>query len=438
MPELLRTHDIDVVITTRPWNQAAAAATRYGVWRLQPGAEERYRQGPPFFLEARDGNPVSVMSLVVHLPRESQPLAIDSASFATVRDISAGSNRVAPYWGGAEILVDNLQLAHAGGLAAVRARARPFPANGLDRHDPGALELLRWIVPGAARKLMRRLHRQPESTNEWRIAVRRGGDVLREGGSAEMAGFQFLEAPLGHFYADPFPVMHEGTCWLFFEDYAFADRKAALMCAQLTADNRLEDIRVILDRPYHLSYPLVFRHGGTWYLLPESKANGTVDLHVADEFPYRWRFEKTLFRGRAADTAVWIEDDTFWFFTTLVEPEGRGMTLRLYGSDSPAGDWRPHPANPISRDVRNARGAGAIFRRDGRLYRPAQDCSWDYGHGFALNEILTLTADAYEERQVLGAAQDWAPGSAGTHTYNRAGDIEVVDACWPVPRSKHL
>jgi hypothetical protein len=334
-------------------------------------------------------------------------------------------------------LVETLRAVHARGLSGLRARWRPFATDGEVRRDPGALELLRWIVPQATAKMMRRLRGSADLTIEWRIAVRRGGDILAAGAEADMSGFHFLDAPRGHFYADPFPAVHERVVWLFFEQYDFASQKAVLACGRLTDDNRLEDVQVILDRPYHLSYPLVFEHDGRWWLLPESKANGTVDLYAADAFPYKWRFAKTLFRGNAADTSVWFQDGLLWFFATLVDPGGRGMSLRLYSTASLAGEWQPHPANPITRDVRNARGAGAIFRRHGRLYRPSQDCAWDYGAAFALNEIVALTPDRYEEKPVLAVTPHWDPELRGTHTYNRAGDLEVIDASRLVRRSRH-
>ena len=86
------------------------------------------------------------------------------------------------------------------------------------------------------------------------------------------------------------------------------------------------------------------------------------------------------------------------------------------------------PANPLSCDVRNSRGAGAIFRDgSGRLIRPSQDGSVAYGHSFTLNEVLALDPSAYEERPLVRVAAP--PGCIGTHTYARLGALEIVDAC---------
>jgi hypothetical protein len=288
-------------------------------------------------------------------------------------------------------------------------------------------------VPALTAKAARRLRPQEQLISEWRVALRRGGDLLQE--PADFSGFRFVPAPAGHFYADPFPV-HDGTdCWLFFEDYVVAERKAVLSCGRVSADLGLGEVCVILERPYHLSFPHVFQHLGRWYMIPESNANGTLDLYTAEQFPCGWQFDRTLWQGKVVDTAVVASGGYIWWFVTAIEPKGRGMKVLLFYSDSIEGEWHLHPASPLTRDVRRARGAGAILNRGGRLYRPAQDCGLRYGYGFRVNEIVELTPERYSEREIFFIEPSWAPGLLATHTYNRSEDIEAVDANWLVPEA---
>ena len=162
-------------------------------------------------------------------------------------------------------------------------------------------------------------------------------------------------------------------------------------------------------------------------MIPETSDNGTVELYRCRRFPDAWVLEKVLAHDRAVDTTVWIEDGRYWFFTTTIDPSARAAFLWLFVADSLTGRWIRHPENPISTDVRNARGAGAIFRQNGKLYRPSQDCSGRYGRAFSLNEIATLTPERYAERPVRTVEP--MPGFVGTHTYARCGDIEMIDAC---------
>ncbi|PYX04984.1 MAG: hypothetical protein DMG88_22925 [Acidobacteria bacterium] len=99
----------------------------------------------------------------------------------------------------------------------------------------------------------------------------------------------------------------------------------------------------------------------------------------------------------------------------------------LFYSDSLKGGWNFHPANPISTDIRNNRGAGRVFEAGNRLIRPSQNCSPDYGYSFALNEILDLSETRYREKTLtVVTPESWA-GLSGVHTYNWIKNIEVID-----------
>jgi hypothetical protein len=123
-----------------------------------------------------------------------------------------------------------------------------------------------------------------------------------------------------------------------------------------------------------------------------------------------------------------MEDGRFYFFTNIAE---RWATvnddLYLFHADELLGEWKPHPQNPVVTDVRRSRGAGKLFRRNGKLIRPAQDCSVRYGYACQLNEIEVLTQAEYRERPVRRIEPDWAPGLIGTHTINSNENLEVID-----------
>jgi hypothetical protein len=183
----------------------------------------------------------------------------------------------------------------------------------------------------------------------------------------------------------------------------------------------------VLERPYHLSYPCVFVESGELFMIPETSENRTIELYRCRRFPEDWSLEAVLRRDLAVDTTVWMGQERYWFFTTRLEPRSHSSQLWLYSATTLTGDWTSHPSNPISMDVRNARGAGGIVRQDDRLYRPSQDCSIRYGRAFALNEILELSAERYAERPVVTVHPP--SGMVGTHTYARFGATEMVDAC---------
>ena len=64
---------------------------------------------------------------------------------------------------------------------------------------------------------------------------------------------------------------------------------------------------------------------------------------------------------------------------------------------------------------------------NGKLCRPAQDCSKRYGYAIVIEEITTLDTDEYAETEVARIDPDWLDGLVGTHTFNCDGDLEVID-----------
>src|ERR1035438_3521301 len=77
----------------------------------------------------------------------------------------------------------------------------------------------------------------------------------------DLSGFQWIESPKGHFYADPFMIEDGGRFWAFFEDFDDAKQRGRISCAEVQ-NGGIVDLVPALERPYHLSYPCVFLGGG--------------------------------------------------------------------------------------------------------------------------------------------------------------------------------
>jgi hypothetical protein len=302
---------------------------------------------------------------------------------------------------------------------------------------PSNGEMLRWLLPVLFNRLARRIVRRP-MVQHWRLAVRVGAPPVASSTSPpDISGFRWIDSPKGHYFADPFVVEADGRHWVFLEDFDYAARLGKISVAQLL-DGRLGAPVTVLQRPYHLSYPCVFRDGDTWYMVPENATVGTVDLYRCTRFPDQWQFERELLRGCAVDCTVWIENGVYWLFVTYVEPRGGAYQLWLYSAASLESTWTPHPANPLTTDVRYARGGGAIFRHGGKLFRPSQDCSGAYGRSMILNEIVALDHAHYREVPRVTMNTVWMTGLVGTHTYSRAGAVEIIDGKTHLPAARVL
>ena len=79
----------------------------------------------------------------------------------------------------------------------------------------------------------------------------------------------------------------------------------------------------------------------------------------------------------AADTTLFIKDNTFYLFTNIdFKYNGAHQrNLSIYYSDNLLnGKFISHPQNPISQNPKYARMAGKIQNINGSLYRISQNC----------------------------------------------------------------
>ncbi len=268
-------------------------------------------------------------------------------------------------------------------------------------------------------------------TPQWFLALRRGG-----GDPFDPTGFVPLFPPGTRGWADPFPFAHQGAVHLFFEDIHPTTGKGVIAVMTQGPDGTFGPPRPVLKRPHHLSYPFVFEWGGEVFMVPESSQAGRVELFRAARFPLEWESAGVLLDGVGAVDATLFEHGGRWWMMVNLRETGASSwdEMSLFYADSPLGPFVPHPKNPVVSDVRRARPAGRIFSRNGRLYRPAQDCSGHYGRALVIHEILTLTPDDY--RETVAARHDAAALGVGDslHTYNAVPGLEVVDGRRYVPR----
>jgi len=264
---------------------------------------------------------------------------------------------------------------------------------------------------------------------QWYLLV---GDDASQEPVVDPACLRSIMPPKGHFWADPHLTTDKDATHVFFEDFEYEDHKGRISVLTLDAAGRPGPVRRVLETESHLSHPFVFRHDDRLFMIPESVAAETVDLYECIDVPHMWVFRRSVLTGvRLVDASLVEWQGLWWMFAGLRHPHGlRGAdVLVLYMAEDPvAGDWREHPASPLMADVTGSRPGGAPFVCGGRLYRPAQDGSHDYGWGIAINEVVSLTPTHYAERRVATIAFASGTGVCGTHTLNRSGGKVVMDA----------
>ncbi|MCI0490624.1 MAG: hypothetical protein L0229_28865 [Blastocatellia bacterium] len=223
------------------------------------------------------------------------------------------------------------------------------------------------------------------------------------------------------FVADPFMVREKETWHMFFEVKNSETGKGEIGLATSRDALHWSYRQIVLDEPFHLSYPYVFKWEGEYYMLPETLPLNAIQLYRADSFPLRWSHAATLIEVRGADPSVFRFADKWWMFVcTAPDLHDR---LALYFADELKGPWREHPKSPIvSSDARRARPAGRVLVFNDRLIRFAQDCHPRYGSAVRAFEIKELTTADYTEEEI--AASPILKGSRGAGEQGSRGDME--------------
>ncbi len=394
---------------------------RHGLWAFQFGSQQ-----PPAFWEVVEGIPTIPSGLYICADEEAEERLI-YASVAPGDNISPAVIRNHIYQKSAQFPVRKLEQLYHFGDRALDPEFCPAPEGVLPspRREgiPGNLQMtlaFSRLIGGFIKDVYKR---KVDMEARWDIAFRFGGDRL------DISNLQVISPPKGGFWADPFPWQHEGRYYIFFEELMFSDKKGVLRVMEVKRDGSWSDPVTILEKDYHLSYPFLFEWEGDLYMLPETMQNGTIEVYRCVSFPDKWELHKVLMEGiKAVDATLLQRDGRWWMFVSMAVNNGEAWDeVSLFYADNPFGPWTPHPCNPVRSDVRSARPAGWLFERDGRLYRPAQDCSVCYGHALSINEVIRLDTERYEEKEVKRILPRPELNEMGIHTVNQAGDLIVFD-----------
>ena len=141
----------------------------------------------------------------------------------------------------------------------------------------------------------------------------------------------------------------------------------------------------------------------------------------------------------ASDATIIQHGGTFWMFAATRDGAGSWSDmLSLFSAPDLRGPWTPHPGNPVLVDQASARPAGAMVVRDGKLWRPVQDCTFGYGTGIGLSGGHAPRSRGFRAKRPrrLACRSEW-PGRR-FHTLNRAGRLECIDGAAHSPRSRTL
>ena len=222
------------------------------------------------------------------------------------------------------------------------------------------------------------------------------------------------------FIADPFMVNEGGAWYMFFEVKNAATQQGDIGLATSPDAVHWAYQRIILDEPFHLSYPCVYKWKGRYYMVPESCHASSVRLYEATRFPSQWQYVTNLISDvQYADSSLFRYQEQWWLFTSTTNH----ANLFAYYADELTGPWRPHTGNPlICSNAAAARPGGRMLVDCGKIFRFAQVDTPTYGYGLRAFEITELTPSTYRENEVvnfknlMATGGRWSWNGMGMHT----------------------
>jgi len=226
------------------------------------------------------------------------------------------------------------------------------------------------------------------------------------------------------FVADPFMLDSNGMYHLFFELLNKKRNTGEIGHAQSRDLRNWKYTGVVLKEKFHLSYPYVFRHDDTDYMLPECAKSNAIRLYRAVEFPQRWELVTILLKGNRKripllDPSVVFHNGHWYLFSYMRKLNN----LHLFIADALTGPWNEHPDSPIIRGSNQyARPGGRIVKDGVSLYRYSQDAIPRYGSKAWSFRITELTPTSYSEEP----ASDTPVVQAGKDAWNNLG-MHTID-----------
>ncbi|MFA5971061.1 MAG: hypothetical protein WC780_01820 [Lentimicrobiaceae bacterium] len=401
-------------------------AAKYGVWSYHHDDDRKYRGVPTGFWEIMFGDPVNAAILQRLTDKIDSGIILHKAYFATINHSwQANFNNLlqsSTEW--------PLQVCREIENGNTDFLSVPNSPESTIYKLPDNFQMLRFLLKVAVNKLKFHYH-DLFLAEKWNIGiipkpvenlVKAGNHTLPEPAWLDIS----TRKPVYH--ADSFGFINENQYHIVCEEYNYATAKGVLTSMQIDRKtNQVQKKTIALEKDYHLAYPYMFEYENKHYCIPENSEGGNVDLFRYDVSSGKLVFEQTLIENlQAVDPTLIYYEGTWWLFFT--DKTSTNERLHLWYSETLRGPYTTHANNPVKVDIRSSRPAGNPFILDGKLLRPAQDCSIRSGRRIFINQVMKLTPTEFVEEEFAILNPD--PASKfrnGMHTFCVTDGAVIVD-----------
>lgn len=264
---------------------------------------------------------------------------------------------------------------------------------------------------------------------------------LRKGGDER--AFRILKPTLRYWYADPIALTFKGEEYVLCEVFDRKKHKGLIGCSKYVK-GKMKRPEIILEEPFHLSFPAAFVLNGETYITPECSEAAQLRIYKLQDDLKPVLVRAFNLEEAVVDTATVVKKDeasgkeVMFFLTCVICSENPKKTsLRLYRLDDlEDGVLTEYPLAPEYReDSFFIRNGGPILTSDiGKIRILQESTQTEYGHNLIIRHIESMDENGLVEKagRVIGLedfALHWpvAYRKQGTHTYGFTDKMEVAD-----------
>ena len=239
--------------------------------------------------------------------------------------------------------------------------------------------------------------------------------------------------PKNFFWADPFFFLFKKKKYVFFESYSYSKKRGEIACGELK-NNKIKNIKIILKKKYHLSYPFIFKFKNKIFLIPETYENKRLEVYESIKFPFEWKIYSTGFNNIGlVDSTILKFNKNLWLFTNQMQSKINDFNkfLYIYKIDGPKlKKIIPHKQNPVIRNLNGGRSAGSFIIKNKKIIRPSQVNQVDkYGYALKFSTVDKITISNFKERKIktIIPEKKWM---SGIHHVSKINHKQyLVDIC---------
>ena len=248
--------------------------------------------------------------------------------------------------------------------------------------------------------------------------------------------YSFLYPTMRYWFADPIPALINDKKYLFVEAYDKFNAIGRIAVTELS--EKIHTPKIIINEPFHMSFPNVFKWHDEYYMIPETNDADQIRVYKMYTDVYDWRLVSCMDVNdrKYTDVSSIQMGDELFLVAGEKDPKDRfkcrTVIMKVLSLEK---ELRLEIVSQNSEYSYGDRNAGNIFVYSGELYRPIQHSDKDtYGLYVTLHKFKELENSNSAETTVRtidinseGISQLKGCIPYGIHTYGHIDGWDVID-----------